>query len=142
MVLSKDFFNHLTKVVLIILGLTLLFIIDDLLLLLLVGELRIWYFTNWVYLIVSLFILLINVSLAWVVYRALKKKPMTGAEGMIDKTGVALEDFQKSGKVLVNGEIWQAKATEKIKKNEIVRVIALSGLTVSVAKMIEPKSSN
>ncbi len=134
MALSKSLYTHLTKVVLIILGLTLLFISDDLLLLLLVGELRIWYFTNWVFLLVALFILLINVLLAWAVYTAFKRKPTTGAEGMIGKTGIALEDFLGSGRVLINGEIWQAAASVKIKRGEAVRVQSLTGLIVKVTK--------
>lgn len=123
------------KIVLILLGLTFLFLIDDFLFIFLFEELKIWQLSSAVYFAVSVVVFFLNLSLAFVVYRAFKRKPVTGMEGMIDKTGMALETLAYSGQVKVEGEIWQAESREKIRKGSRVKVTGVSGLTLTVIKL-------
>lgn len=68
-------------------------------------------------------------------YRAYKRKPVTGAEGLVGMEGIANTDITKdSGIVLLHGEIWSAYSDETISKSEKIVVVSLSGLKVKVRK--------
>ena len=120
------------KIGLIFLGLTILFIIDDVLILVLIGELRIWNIAPFTYIVISIIVIFLNMSLALVVYHVLRKKPTTGIEGMIGKIGTSLETFYNSGKITINGEIWQAESSTKIYKGDKVEITGISGLTLMI----------
>jgi len=62
------------------------------------------------------------------------KKPISGAEGLIDETGAANTDIEKEGKIFIEGEYWDAWSDEPIKAGEKVRVIEVRGLKVKVVK--------
>lgn len=65
--------------------------------------------------------------------RAQRRKPTTGAQGIIGEVGVALEKLEPEGRVKVHGEIWHAVSDTLIKENERVRVSALKeGLILKV----------
>jgi len=68
------------------------------------------------------------------VIKSQKKKSSTGQEGMIGSKGRASEDIDGSGTVFVHGEIWTARADEKIKKGEAVVVTGEDGNTLTVVK--------
>lgn len=63
---------------------------------------------------------------------AVRQKAVTGAEGMVDSIGVARTDLAPSGKILVHGELWNARATETIPAGKPVRVRAVEGLILVV----------
>ena len=68
-------------------------------------------------------------------YRAYKRKPVTGSEGLIGLEGIAKTDITKdSGMVLLHGEIWSAYSDEPIPKGEKVVVELVLGLRVKVRK--------
>ncbi|MFH1015210.1 MAG: nodulation protein NfeD [Nitrospirota bacterium] len=68
-------------------------------------------------------------------YKAYKRKPVTGSEGLIGLEGIANTDITKSsGMVLLHGELWSAYSDETIPKGEVVVVEAVSGLRVKVRK--------
>ena len=68
-------------------------------------------------------------------YRALKRKPVTGGEGLIGSAGKAITDITKdSGTVALHGEVWSAGSDEIIKKGDTIEVISLSGLQIRVKK--------
>jgi membrane-bound serine protease (ClpP class) len=67
--------------------------------------------------------------LAWV---AQKGKALAGAEGLIDSVGIAQTDVGAEGKVLILGEIWNARADGTIPKGAHVRVRKVEGLTLVV----------
>jgi membrane-bound ClpP family serine protease len=75
----------------------------------------------------------------WSVKWALKKKPVTGSESLIGKSGIALQDFKldKTGEVTVDGIIWKARVSDgsKISKGDSVTVLQYSELTVTVKKV-------
>ena len=58
----------------------------------------------------------------------------TGADGLIDKIGVAATSISTDGTIKLGAEIWKAVSDEKIKKGERVRVIEVNGLELKVKK--------
>ena len=63
---------------------------------------------------------------------AQRRKVVTGEAGMIDAVGVARTDLDPEGKVMVRGEVWDARAQGKILKGTRVRVRGLDGLMLLV----------
>jgi membrane-bound serine protease (ClpP class) len=62
--------------------------------------------------------------------------PVTGVEGLIGESGVALEPIAPAGagRVRVHGEIWSARADEPIAIGDRVRTTRVNGLTLTVRK--------
>ena len=121
-----------TRWVLIVIGLTVLFIIDDVLILVLIDELRIWVIPPFIYFIISTIALGLNFWLAIVVYRVLRKKPTTGMEGMIGQMGTAIERLDQTGRISVKGEIWYAESSSRLSKGDKVEITGVSGLVLLV----------
>lgn len=70
----------------------------------------------------------------WVV-GAMKRKPYTGVESMIGKSGNAISDLTPEGEVSVNGIIWRARLAQgAAKKGDEVVVKQVSGLTLVVER--------
>ncbi len=68
-------------------------------------------------------------------YKAYRRRPVTGSEGLVGQEGRAASDItREGGTVKVSGEIWSAHSDETIKKGEAVSVISVSGLTIKVTK--------
>jgi len=68
-------------------------------------------------------------------YKAYKRKPVTGVEGLIGLEGTANTDITKDGgMVLLQGELWSAYSEERISKAEKIIVESVSGLRVKVRK--------
>ena len=63
-----------------------------------------------------------------------KGKVSTGMQGIIGEDGVAIMDFTGSGKVMVHGEIWNARSKEEIKKNDSIVVKNSKGMVLFVEK--------
>ncbi|MBN1464217.1 nodulation protein NfeD [candidate division KSB1 bacterium] len=59
----------------------------------------------------------------------------TGAEGMLDKVGIATTPIAEEGVVKIGAELWKARSDEKIKKGERIRVLQVNGLELKVEKM-------
>jgi membrane-bound serine protease (ClpP class) len=76
----------------------------------------------------------VAVTIGWLVLKAERTKVTSGSEGLIGMSAEVLQDFRNGhGKVRVAGEIWQATSSaEGIKKGDLVKVLALSGLVVDV----------
>lgn len=66
------------------------------------------------------------------VIAAKRRKATTGEAGMVDSVGVAKTDLDPLGKVLVHGELWDARARQPIAKGTRVRVREVEGLTLVV----------
>jgi membrane-bound serine protease (ClpP class) len=68
-------------------------------------------------------------------FKAFKRKPVTGSEGLLGGEGVASTGITKDGgMVLLHGERWSAYSDEPISKGEKVKVEAVSGLKVKVKR--------
>jgi membrane-bound serine protease (ClpP class) len=81
---------------------------------------------------VTLPLALIIVILLRAAILASRRKAVTGAEGLVNSVGVARTDLQPLGKILVHGEIWDARANGKILAGNPVRVSGVEGLTLVV----------
>lgn len=69
------------------------------------------------------------------VIRAHTRKPLVGPEAMVGLTGVAIEDLDPEGKVLVEGEIWRALSVSgKIERGSRVVVVDVEDLTLLVRR--------
>ncbi len=68
-------------------------------------------------------------------YKAYKRKPVTGAEGLVGLEGVANTDITKDGGMAsLHGELWSAYSDEIISKGEKIIVESVTGLKVKVKK--------
>ena len=67
--------------------------------------------------------------------RAQRRRPVTGADGMIDTSGEVLEPIgtHGAGRVSTHGEIWSAVAKEPIPRGARVRVVAVNGMMLTVS---------
>jgi membrane-bound serine protease (ClpP class) len=80
----------------------------------------------------------ITVILLRLAIAAQRRKVVTGDQGMIDSVGVAQAELAPTGKVLVHGEIWEARATRKVEPGARVRVKKVQGLTL----VVEPEDDS
>ncbi|WP_018882766.1 MULTISPECIES: nodulation protein NfeD [unclassified Thioalkalivibrio] len=65
------------------------------------------------------------------------KKPATGYEEMIGMIGEAREDFDRSGRVWVHSEQWNAETSAPVREGQKVRVTAIEGLRLRVEPVTE-----
>jgi len=70
---------------------------------------------------------------------ALRRKPVTGFNGLVGLKGIAKTKItpEKPGTVLVHGELWTAKSDEVIEKGEEIKVVDTEGFTLIVKKLEE-----
>ena len=78
---------------------------------------------------------LITVFLMRLVILAHRNKSMSGEEGLLTETGIALTDIDGEGKIRIHGEIWQANSETPISAGEHVKVLAVDGMKVRVSKL-------
>lgn len=64
--------------------------------------------------------------------RARHRPVRTGAEQMIGSTGEVVSWTQTTGRVHVNGEMWEARSKQSFSKGQKVRVVGRTGLTLDV----------
>lgn len=67
-------------------------------------------------------------------FRAHRRKTTTGLESIVGKIGVAWEDLSPEGFVVVDGELWWARAQNPVRKGEKVVIIKKEGATLIVGK--------
>jgi len=122
----------LLKKFLTILGLVAFFAADEVLLVILFFRIGFPHLPVTIWVLIAVFLVLLNVSLAIVVYRTILKRPTTGKEALVGATGVVVASQGKRGKVMVRGEHWDAEFTEDLKPGDEIRVSAVKGLTLVV----------
>ncbi len=81
---------------------------------------------------VTLPLAIITIFLMRLAWAAKLQKSLIGPEAMKDSVGVARTDLTPSGKVMVRGELWEARALENIRSGTRVRVRQVEGLTLIV----------
>jgi membrane-bound serine protease (ClpP class) len=99
-----------------------------------IPELRVGLITA---LAVSLPLSAITIFLMSIAYRAHKNKVITGEEGMVGLIGEARTALSPSGKIFVNGELWNATASAPVEAGQAVVVKRIDGLNLEV----EPAST-
>ena len=75
-----------------------------------------------------------TIALVRLVVQAQRRRPATGAAGMLGKVGLAATPLEPTGWVLVHGERWKARADAPVEPGERVTVTAVEGLTLQVRK--------
>ena len=88
---------------------------------------------------VTIPVAVISVILLRFAVRAHLAKAITGQEGMMGEVGVARTDLAPEGKVLVRGEIWDARSAMPVPSGGRVRVRAVEGLKLVVEPETESK---
>lgn len=73
----------------------------------------------------------------WLALKAFKRKPATGAEGIIGLEGSARTAIDKEGMVFVHGELWRAWSDEPVQPGEKIIVEKMENLKLKV----RPKKS-
>lgn len=81
--------------------------------------------------IITALLFTIAISLA---YKAYKRQPTTGREGLIGAIGAAITVISPKGKVFVEGEIWDARSDEDIKEGEEIEIAEVEGLLLKVKR--------
>ncbi|MFQ6113641.1 MAG: NfeD family protein [bacterium] len=124
------------KVALIVL-LTGVFLLDDVLIYLLLKNLFDLKIKPLPFGIGATIVLGLNFFLALVVFNIMQKKPTTGQQGMIGKTGFVIKRINGEGKVEIYGEIWKAECEEPLKVGEKIIVEKVEGLKLIVKKYVQ-----
>lgn len=67
-------------------------------------------------------------------FRAQRRRPVTGIEGLVGERGTALTDLEPAGRVFVHGEYWNAQSEERIERGAAVVVDKVDGMRLRVHK--------
>ncbi|MGE5175721.1 MAG: NfeD family protein [Hyphomicrobiales bacterium] len=78
---------------------------------------------------VAFFVLVVGAA-----YRAQRRKPVTGAEGLVGERGTAVTPVGGEGRVYVHGEYWSARADAPIGKGDEIIVDRVDGMMLHVRK--------
>ncbi|HHN81298.1 MAG TPA: nodulation protein NfeD [Methanomicrobia archaeon] len=66
--------------------------------------------------------------------RLRRTAPTTGNEQMLQEEATVIDDLDPAGTVRIHGELWNARANERVPAGERVRVVAVDGLTLIVER--------
>ncbi len=80
---------------------------------------------------ISLFFLVV----ATLTYRAQRMKPKVGREALIGMRAIVEQPLNPTGKVFVEGEIWNAESDEYLPKGTEVEIVAVENLRLHVRKI-------
>lgn len=68
------------------------------------------------------------------IIKTTKQKVRVGMETLTDKIGIAKEDLQPEGFVMIDGELWWARSEEPVKKGEKIRIFKKEGQILLVKR--------
>jgi membrane-bound serine protease (ClpP class) len=123
-----------TKVVLIVGGLSVFFLLDELLVIFVLREAFPKVLRPSLVTIVIGCAGVLSVLVAWLAFKALRRRPTTGREGLIGEKGRALSGISGNRHVFVHGEIWKAVSEEEIQEGDAIEVTEVDGLALRVRK--------
>ncbi len=69
------------------------------------------------------------------VFRAHRRQPATGREGLVGQVGVARTRLNPDGLIFIRGEIWNATCAEGVEPGQQVQVTSVAGLKLKVNKL-------
>jgi membrane-bound serine protease (ClpP class) len=101
--------------------------------------LGLWFFhiaITWtIILAVALVIVVFFIIMHKAVVPSLRRRKVTGAEGMIGQTGKVIESLKPEGTIEIKGEYWTAKSMAgEIKAGDAVEVMEIDGLMLKVRR--------
>lgn len=113
-------------------------LIDDIVILVLLG-LAVWYFSIrlpvWAWIVIGLGLAGFIFVRTWAVLPALRRRKITGAEGMIGESCKVIEPLHPEGTVRVGIEYWHAVSLEgDIETDEMVEIVGLDRLKLEVRR--------
>lgn len=76
------------------------------------------------------------IAIAFLAFRAHRRKPTSGMEGLIGEIGVVEERIDPVGLIFAHGEYWKATSAEVAEQGEKVRVMRSRGLELIVEKIV------
>jgi len=88
----------------------------------------------WTSLAISIPLGLITVFLMTIALRARRNKIVTGEQGLLGAIGEARTEIDPEGKVFVMGELWNARASSRVRMGEHVIVRKVEGLELEVER--------
>ena len=118
----------------ILVALTLALMFDDVILYLIFERLLEWKISWPLKITVSTLFTLCNFALALLIMKSLLRRSQTGAEGMVGATGIVERVQRDDYLIKTQGELWQARASEKLALGEKVMVKRIEGLTLDVER--------
>ena len=71
-------------------------------------------------------------AMGYLLMRIRRKPAVSGIESMLGTVAEALEDFDKTGTVFINGERWNARSAVTVKKGEKLQITAVDHLVLEV----------
>ena len=74
-------------------------------------------------------------AMVYLLMKIRRRPAVSGAESMLGKVAKALEDFERTGTVFINGERWNARAQSAVHRGDKVRVTKIDGLVLEVAPL-------
>ena len=74
------------------------------------------------------------VGIAFLAFRAYRRTPKGGRDGLIGESGVVEGKIDPEGLIFAHGEYWKATSNEVVEEGEKVRIIGLRGLMLIVEK--------
>ena len=115
-------------------------LIDDIIILAVI-ILALWYFKVelplWAMILIGLALGAFIFVRTWAVLPSLRRKKVTGAEGMIGLVGEVVESFTPGLVIMVSGEYWQAECLdEDIGAGEEVEVVGIERLKLEVRRKV------
>ena len=126
--------HNTLKKPLVIAGLILFFGFDDILLIFLLFKIGFPRLPGLTWAAIVLGVIVLNLSLALVVYRVIMSRPSTGVEGLVGLTGTAGVSHGKRGTVFVRSERWDADFLGEVSAGDDVRVVSVKGLRLVVER--------
>ncbi len=111
-----------------------LFILDDILIYLLFKNIYDWEVDLIYFGFGATIVLILNLGLAFAVFKIMRKRPTTGQQGMIGKKGIVLKAKNGEYQVRVQGEIWKSESRKKLKVGDKVEIDSMDGLRLLVRK--------
>ncbi|MFC1941631.1 NfeD family protein [Chloroflexota bacterium] len=115
-------------------------LIDDIIILVVIG-LGLWYFKVklplWALITLGLVLGGFIFVRTWAVLPSLRRKKITGSEGMIGLVCEVVESLTPNGVVRVSGEYWQANSVDgEVETGEEVEVIEINRLILEVRRRV------
>ena len=115
-------------------------LIDDIVILAVVIGI-LWYFQVklpvWAMILIGLALGAFILVRTWVVLPSVRRKKVTGAEGMIGMTGEVVTSLKPEGVIRVGGEYWQAKSLDgDVETGEDVEIQRIDRLKLEVKRKV------
>ncbi|MEP6887330.1 MAG: nodulation protein NfeD [Nitrospirales bacterium] len=75
---------------------------------------------------------LVTLAMVGMGVRTMRRRPVTGSEGMVGLVGVAKTALAPRGQIAVRGELWEAMSEDPVEAGRMVEVTAIEGLKLRV----------